>query len=184
MSAVLGSCAPGESRDPVVAVRACRCPAPARQAADHLVQQVVLGRLGQPDARDLLVTYASSCRPKRRSRLTALTTRQIASLLAEGLLGGTAAREHLTSISRRLKDVEAVTDDQPFKEGDFLDLAAAWERGSMPQRRAVLRLLFSSMELRHVGPRGGPRANPARILLTWAQDPSWLSLDVPRETLL
>jgi hypothetical protein len=79
----------------------------------------------------------------------------LAGLIGEGLLTGAAAREQLQAIADQLQALEGAVDERPFTDEELIDLPTAWEGWTMPQPRAVLRLLFDKITLRHVGPTNG-----------------------------
>ena len=140
-----------------------------RAAANDLVQRVVLERLSLPDAADLLVMPTASRQDaQQQAERLRLRRDDFAGLIGEGLLTGAAAREQLQAIADQLQALEGAVDERPFTDQELIDLPTAWEGWTMPQRRAVLRLLFDKITLRHVGPTNGPRADPTRINLEWA----------------
>lgn len=141
-----------------------------RASANQLIEALVMARLSQPDAADLLVrpTGDTGASEAEAAELRA-RREEIAGLLGEGLLTGSAARPQLETIAERLSALETKHDDRPFSDKDLIDPAAAWASWTMPQRRAVVRLLLERIELHHIGPGGGPKADPTRIECTWRE---------------
>ncbi len=71
---------------------------------------------------------------------------------------------------RRLGEIEDEKTPAPIYEPLLEAPEATWRSWTLPQRRELLRLLFSQITLRHAGNRGGPVADPTRISFTWATD--------------
>ena len=139
-----------------------------RAAADDLVERLILSRLKQPDAAELL-TMKTSHRSTVEAELTSLRGRRedLIGLIADGLLTAAAARDRLGTLAVRLQELEAIAHDQPFSDAELLDLEQAWQGWTMPQRRSVVQMLFSAITLEHTDGRNGPRADPTRIHCTW-----------------
>jgi len=139
-----------------------------RAAADGLVERLVLERLGRPDAAGLL-TLSTPRRSDIQAEVDSLRARRddLVGLIADGLLTAASARERLAELAARLNQLEAGLHDQPFQQTELLDLERAWADWSMPQRRAVVQILFSAVTLRHTDGRNGPRADPTRIECCW-----------------
>lgn len=141
-----------------------------RAAADDFIERLVVRRLRQPDAADLLQTPSGQLEDVKveagqlRSRRDDLAT-----LIAEGLLTASSAREQLAAIAAKLVELDAAANDQPFTGEDLINPAMAWGSWSMPQRRSALRALFRSITLQHTDGRNGPRADPTRLRVTWAE---------------
>jgi site-specific DNA recombinase len=139
-----------------------------REAADLAATQLVLARLGQPDALDVFrprIDYhvlEAEAREIRRRR------EELAALVADGLLPAGAARQKLVGLADRLAEIEALGSPTRIEKAAFLDPTAAWTRWTVPQRREVLKILFEGIHIRHVGQRNGPRADPSRVTFTWA----------------
>jgi hypothetical protein len=139
-----------------------------RAAADSLITGVVLARLGRPDAQNLFKPARDTGLEEERQTLRQRRD-EIAGLLGEGLLTAAAARLQLEALAGRLAGLEAAASPPPVHP-DLLRLPEeTWWHLTQPQRRAVLRALFEQITLRHVGPAGGPRADPRRIEVQWAQ---------------
>ena len=144
-----------------------------RAAADHFVERLVIARLEQPDAGDLLRMPTSTSRDDATEADTLRSRRDdLATLVAEGLLPAATARERLTSIAARLQELESALHDRPFSDIELIDPTYAWTTWTMPQRRSALRLLFKSVMVRHTDGRNGPRADPTRLTVTWARQSS------------
>lgn len=137
-----------------------------RAAADELVTAVVINRLSRPDARQLFEPAADPAVDEERQ---ALRQRRdgITQLLGEGLVQPTAARPQLVAIADRLAELEQHT-ALPAVDDDLLQQPPeTWNRLTQPQRRAVLRVLFDKITVRHGGQAGGPRADPTRMSVIW-----------------
>jgi site-specific DNA recombinase len=139
-----------------------------RAAADRIATDIVLERLRQPDAVDLL--QINRDRTPIDNEISHLVRRreEIVELIADGLLTGAAARPQLDRIVQRLKVLEGARAGTGVQVDDLRDPAAAWEAWTVPQRRDLLRLLFDRITLRHVGSKNGPRADPTRVGFVWA----------------
>jgi len=138
-----------------------------RAAADDLVTTVVLRRLARPDAADLFVPHDNV---DTTAEMTELRQRRedLGVLVADGLLTASNARPKLTAIAERLAAIEAARTPARVDLALMIDPERVWGSSTMPQRREVLRVLLESVTLRHVGPAGGPRADPTRISIQWA----------------
>lgn len=140
-----------------------------RAAADQLVTEVLMRRLAQPDAVTLL-------RPTEETDGTAemaeLRQRrdELAELVADGLLTASNARPRLTAIAERLAKLEAESTPARLDPQVLVHPRQVWESWSIPQRREALRVLLDKVTLRHVGPGGGPRADPTRVRIIWASE--------------
>ncbi|MDP9434337.1 MAG: hypothetical protein M3P93_03735 [Actinomycetota bacterium] len=75
----------------------------------------------------------------------------------------------MAAIAERLAQLEAEALPAKIDAQVLLDPRKTWEAWTMPQRREALRLLLEKVTLRHVGPGGGPRADPSRVGLVWAR---------------
>lgn len=144
-----------------------------RNSADPFVTQVILARFTRPDARQLFVKPNSQ---GDASQVQAQDLRQrreeIAELLAEGLLTAATARPKLEAINERLSELESRIEAwSPLGPDSLQDPVATWEKWSITQRREVVRLLFESISIKHVGSKNGPVANPmGRISLRWQNE--------------
>lgn len=139
-----------------------------RAAADLLVTEVVLRRLEQPDARDLF--HGESEPSQTATEAVELRRRrdEITDLLSDGLLSGSIARPRLEAIAERLAVMDDGRRPRRVDESLFTSPRLTWASWTPPQRREVLRILLAGVSLRHVGPGGGPRADPTRIRIAWA----------------
>ncbi|MBW3609451.1 MAG: hypothetical protein KY463_14110, partial [Actinobacteria bacterium] len=88
---------------------------------------------------------------------------ELAELVADGLLPASNARPRLTAIAERLAKLEAESTPARLDPQVLVHPRQVWESWSMPQRREALRVLLDKVTLRHVGPGGGPRADPTRV---------------------
>lgn len=139
-----------------------------RGAADLLVTEIVLRRLELSDARDL---FCAGPEPSQTAVEAAELRRrrdEITGLLADGLLSGSTARPRLETISERLAVLDAERQPRRVDEALFTSPRSTWATWTPPQRREVVRMLLAVVTLRHVGPGGGPRADPTRIRIAWA----------------
>lgn len=141
-----------------------------RAAADALVTEVVLRRLEQPDARDLFCVGAEPSQAAAEAVELRRRRDEIAGLLADGLLSGSTARPRLEAIAERLAVLDAERRPRRVDESLFTSPRSTWGSWMPPQRREVVRILLASVSLRHVGPGGGPRADPTRIQIAWATE--------------
>jgi site-specific DNA recombinase len=139
-----------------------------RAAADAFVTQIVVTRLGRADALQLFLPEVGLDEIEAEVRSLHLRRDELADLLADGLLTGAAARPRLAAIAQRLASLEAQRTPRVMTSDGLRHPTQAWTQWSMTQRREALRILFSRVALNHVGPRGGPRADPRRIALDWA----------------
>ena len=141
----------------------------ARAAADDIVTRVVIERLCRPDALDLFrSTHPATDTQKEVAELVARRD-DLAGLVADGLLPAASARPPLAAIQGRLAALESSRFPAPIDVQSLDRPVQAWTNWTMPQRRAVLRVLLDRLTLRHVGHRNGPRVNPDRLHIEWAQ---------------
>lgn len=141
-----------------------------RAAADDLITAVVINRLSRPDARQL---FEPTANPAVAQEQQALRQRRdgITQLLGEGLLQSTAARPQLVAIADRLAALEQHIAPAPVNDDLLRQPHETWERLTQPQRRAVLRVLFDEITVRHGSRANGPRADPSRLSVEWAGTP-------------
>lgn len=152
-----------------VAAGAGRCNVSiTRKAADLFVTELIIGRLEQPDARDLFYTGAEPSQAAAEAGELRRRRDEITGLLADGLLSGSVARPRLEAIVERLAVLDAERRPRRVDEALFTSPRSTWLTWTPPERREVVRILLASITLRHVGPRGGPRADPTRIGIAWA----------------
>lgn len=140
-----------------------------RAAADELVKAVVLERLRRPDAADLF--HAERNLSAIETEIDDLYARrdEVADLVAEGLLTAASARPRLTGLVDRLSMLESQRTPRIIDPQAFVEPATVWVTWTAPQKREVLRVLFSRIAIHHVGQRNGPRIDPSRLVLDWNQ---------------
>lgn len=139
-----------------------------RAAADLLVTELVLRRLEQADARDLFYVGVDSSQSAAEAAELRRRRDEMTGLLADGLLSGSTARSRLEGIAERLAVLDAERRPRRVDESLFASPRSTWASSTPPQRREVVRILLASVNLRHIGPGGGPRADPTRIRIAWA----------------
>lgn len=139
-----------------------------RAAADAFVTELLLRRLERPDARDLFSPEPVPSQAAAEAGELRRRRDEIAGLLADGLLSGSAARPRLEAIAERLGSLDAERRPRRTDEALFTSPRATWATWTQPQRREVLRLVLAKISLRHVGPASGPRADPTRMRIEWA----------------
>ena len=122
----------------------------------------------RPDARDLLAPRHDPSELEAQAEALRHRREEIAALIADGLLPATVARPKLEDIAHQLASIEAARSPVALPPDALIDPATAWDDWSIPQRRDVLRLLFTDITLTHSGHRQGPRADPTRIHVRWA----------------
>lgn len=139
-----------------------------RSTADDVVTQLVFARLRLPDAIALFSPPFAS--DSASAEIADLRQRRedLADLVADGSLPASTARPRLAALLERLQVLEAEQHQVGVDPQLFEDPENVWRRWSLPQRRSALRTLFTQITLRHVGPRGGPRADPTRVGVAWA----------------
>lgn len=158
----------GADKVPVYRCRKCYG-ARHRDRVDEVVLGTVAARLARPDAAALLspevdVTALQAQAVELRDRRDAIAT-----LLADGLLGASAAREQATTLADRIKDVErqidAATGDSPLSAVIGADDVAARLAGlPVASQRAIIRELCMVTIL----PAGkGVRFSPEQVVIEW-----------------
>ena len=141
-----------------------------RRAADGFLTELLLRRLEQDDALGAFARPDPGQDSNIEVEVAELRQRrdEIADLIADGLLSGATARTRLEDVARRLGELEGGW-TPPLVSQDLLRAPrATWAAWSQPERRQVVRMLFSEVTLGHVGPATGPRADPGRISVVWA----------------
>jgi DNA invertase Pin-like site-specific DNA recombinase len=140
-----------------------------RQGADALVTELVLHRLSQPDAAELFVSRPEG--PDVRAELARLRAARddIADLVSDGLLPRQTARSRLTELKEQISLLEDQQHQVPVGQEILVSPRKVWAGWNMPQRRAVLRLLFSKLAITHIGPRSGPTVQPNRLKVEWSR---------------
>ena len=141
-----------------------------REPVDRLVTATVIRRLQRPDALHLFEAPDVDLHGEERTELQQRRD-DIAALLGDGLLPASTARTELERLAARLAALE-----QPNRSSmDATELVraseAAWQTMSQVQRRQVLRVLFESISLVHVGASNGPRVDLRRVVLKWRTEP-------------
>jgi hypothetical protein len=141
----------------------------SRSAADEVIKNIVIERLRRPDAAGLFSVLPD--KSHLQQEINSLVSRRdgLADLVADGLLTSAAARPRLTDIKDQLAKLEARLSPAVLDPRIFADPLAVWTSWTTPQRREALRLLFAKISIRHVGQRNGPRADPTRLVVEWAQ---------------
>jgi len=142
---------------------------------DDYVSAVVLGRLSQPDARDLLATgetvaNAAALRTEAsaiRRRLDALTND-----FADGELSTQQLRTANTRIRAKLADVEArmTAAGRPDLLGALVaadDIGALWDTYGADRKRAIITELMTPVL--HSPGRGKRNFEPASVRIEWRQ---------------
>jgi len=140
-----------------------------RASADDLVTEVVLQRLQQPDAAILLQPQQESGSVEAEMNDLHQRREELADLVADGTLPSSTARPRLARIAERIQQLEAEQAPHAVDPQMFVDPRAVWSAWTMPQRRELLRLLFESITVKHVGQKGGPRADPTRVEVHWSK---------------
>jgi DNA invertase Pin-like site-specific DNA recombinase len=141
---------------------------------DELVTDLVLARLEEPDAADLLrprprasVDRAALTRDLTvlRERSAALSRQFAAGALSEADLaaGGQVIRGQEAAILARL---EATDEVDPLAEFRGQPARAVWARLSLPRRRAVVQLLLSSVVIQRSG-KTGRVFDDRLVAITW-----------------
>ncbi len=128
----------------------------------------MLRRLAQPDAASLVQPPQNTDTAAEMAELRQRRD-QLAGLVGDGLLTASNARPRLEAIAERLAKLEAETIPAKIDPRVWLQPRQTWQAWTMPQRREALRVLLEKVTLRHVGPGGGPRADPTRVNLVWAK---------------
>lgn len=142
----------------------------SRTAADHIVTNIVLERLRRPDAAQLFSQRSDNRDLDRQIVELRQRREEIADLLTDGLLSGADARPRLRGISERLAELETSRSPTQILAAELADPEGAWLGWTVTQRREVLRVLFSSLSVKHVGNKNGPTTQPSRLILGWADD--------------
>lgn len=138
-----------------------------RAAADSVVEEVVLARLAMPDAAAAFSDKQDEQGLAHRARELRRRRDELAQLVAEGLLPAATARPKLLDLARQLAEIDAEQHPLRINREVFRDPRGVWDRWQVMQKRDVVKLLFEKVEVKHVGHRSGPRADPTRISFTW-----------------
>lgn len=139
---------------------------------DRFVSDLVVARLSQPDAAELLVAKSPDDTAGLHERATALRVQldEVAGLFADGKV--TAAqlatasdrlRAHLADVERHLAEASREPAVAELVRGDA---RRVWDRLSLVRRRAVVAALLTVVVVPHAS-RGGTRFRPEAIGITW-----------------
>jgi len=138
-----------------------------RPATDDLVRRIVVARLQKPDAQASLAPVQESSALEAEAAELQQRRNDIGGLIADGLLPTAVGRPRLEALARRLGEIDLHRSPGQLPEGMFVDPATAWENWTMPERREIVRMLFSSITVRAAGTLQGPTADLRRLQLTW-----------------
>lgn len=139
-----------------------------RTTADDVVTALVLGRLRMADAMNLFRPRHDRSAAETEVASLRLRRDELADLVAEGLLTASSTRPRLVAIAERLRHLQADQDPPRMDPRLLEDPEDVWQKWTMPQRREALRVIFKAVTVHHIGPAGGPRADPTRIRVAWA----------------
>jgi site-specific DNA recombinase len=159
-----------------VAKRVYRCPQRVhvvrdQESVDDLVTQVILARLGLPDAKNLLADRRHADRAEVAARLAQELQDRLHDA-AEAYAAGTITMAQLTTINGAVKpkleqaQAEAASPSRAKVLGDLVtrDPVEVWEELSSDQRRAVVALL---VDVKIMPTHKGPNFDPEAIKITW-----------------
>jgi site-specific DNA recombinase len=152
------------------------CVTRAQAAVDDLVERVVVRRLGQPDARDLLARDDGTARAARE-RADAVRARLDGA--ADDYAAGALDREQLRRITSRLRPgldaaerevAKAVRGIAPELLAQLAGPQAAnrWKALTVPQKRALLETLEVGVTI--LPARGGPGFKPESVRITFSDE--------------
>ena len=126
------------------------CVSRAANDVDELVEGLVIARLSQPDAVELLSKREGPDVARLRAEAASIRERldDLATGLEEGLLTMAAVRRSSDRLRQKLAEVEAAVDTAT--SADFLaplvtaeDPAEVWHRADLQQKRAVIDALMT-----------------------------------------
>lgn len=142
----------------------------ARRSTDALVTALVVQRLRRPDAMELLRPVTPMDSSQEQAEELRRRREEIIGLIGDGVISRYEARPQLESLAESLQRLEVPRLPAPsiLSETDLVDPAKAWSDWTVVQRREVLRVLFDSIAIKHIGFTGGPRMSPARFVIEWA----------------
>lgn len=159
----------------VYVCRAKKCVSRKAEPVDELVAAVVVARLEQPDAADLLTPSNDPDLGVYRARAGAIRGRldDLATGLEEGVLTLAAVRRSSARLRSELADAEARI--QSGTHADVLrplvtapDVGKAWAAADLQQRRAVVEIL---MRVTLLPPeRGHQPFNPETVRIEWKSE--------------
>jgi site-specific DNA recombinase len=163
----------GRGRSPAYVGSACGHVRRTAKAVDELITDLVLARLEEPDAADLLkpppalVADAEALRAER-----ATLRRQRAALLAV-FEGDTQALAEIRRKDARLSQIETTlnTSSQPDPLEEFRGQPArtVWEGLSVGRRRAVVQVLLAQVVIDRAG-RKGSQFDPETVKVRWVDE--------------
>ena len=145
----------GASRDyaPVYAAGSASCYVGIpREPVDQLVQDLVIARLQRSDSAQLLEIHRDTAPLEQEAFELRRRREEMTGLIADGLLPASTARAKLQEIATRLAEIESSYSAASIAPDALIDPAAAWDDWTVPQRREVVRLLFSRIAVRHATP--------------------------------
>jgi site-specific DNA recombinase len=153
------------------------CVGRRREWVDDLVERVIIARLSQPDARDLLVHDDDANGADARERAEGIRARLAEA--ADAYADGEIDRAQLSRITARLRPEldEAERESTRAIRGVAPELvtqlpgpgaAERWTGLSVTQRRALLTVF--GVSVRVLPARGGPGFKPESVAITWRAD--------------
>jgi site-specific DNA recombinase len=161
----------GRGRSPAYVGRSCGHVRRKAQAVDELITDLILARLEEPDAADLLkpppalVVDAEALRAERST-----LRRQRAALLAV-FEGDTQAQAEIRRKDARLSQIETQlttsTAPDPLEEFRGQPARTVWEGLSVARRRAVVQVLLAGVTINPARAKGS-RFDPDSISIQWA----------------
>lgn len=143
----------------------------AAEPIDAFVEAVVVGRLSEPDARELLHDTATPDAVALRDQAQALRAQEeeLAVLLADGKMSGKQFEIANARLGSRLREVEARMQvshrAEALREIVTGDAAEVWHRLDVDRRRAVVDALMT-ITLQPPG-RGRRTFDPVTVAVTW-----------------
>jgi site-specific DNA recombinase len=160
-----------------VAKRCYRCPRRVhvvrdQESVDDLVTRVILKRLAQPDARDLLADRSHADEAEAAAHRVQVLQERLSDA-AEAYAEGTITMAQLTTINAAVKpkleeaQSEAASPSRSKVLGDLVtsrDPGKVWEEISPDQRRAVVSLL---VDVKIMPTHHGPVFDPEAIKIEW-----------------
>jgi site-specific DNA recombinase len=139
---------------------------------DELVEKVIVARLSQLNASDLLIPDSRPNPEEDRREAQALRTRldEVAAAHADGVITISQLRTSTERIKARLAELEAahIPDSRTAVLGDLInadDVQAAWDALTLDRKRAVVASLIDITL--HPGGAGKREFDPSRVEITW-----------------